>query len=290
MHWLTDQKIPLGKWIKSLADLLLDHGAWFFDYLSEFLKFLIEGVAGLLLAVPSLALVLALAGLAFWLHRSWKLVAAVVLLLLLVINLGYWETTVQTFTLILFSTVICVVIGVPVGIAAAHRPWLYNTIRPVLDLMQTIPTFVYLIPTMIMFGLGVVPGLISTVIFAIPAPIRLTHLGVSGGAAGAHRGRRGVRGDSTPTPLEGGAAARPANHHGGSHPVHHAQPVDGGHRGDGRGTRPRRAGVARTQYRKYRQRLPRPGSPSSSSPSCSIACASRAAAPSSGADPFTRSS
>ena len=71
------------------------------------------------------------------------------------------------------------VVGVPVGVAAAHRPWLYNAIRPVLDLMQTIPTFVYLIPTMIMFGLGVVPGLISTVIFAIPAPIRLTHLGIS---------------------------------------------------------------------------------------------------------------
>ncbi len=177
---MTDQKIPLGQWIESFADFLLDHGAWFFDYLAEFLKFLIEGVAGLLLALPSLALVLALAGLAYWLHRSWKLAAGVVLLLLLVINLGYWETTIQTFTLILFSTVTCVVIGVPVGIAAGHRPWLYNAIRPVLDLMQTIPTFVYLIPTMIMFGLGVVPGLISTVIFAIPAPIRLTHLGVSG--------------------------------------------------------------------------------------------------------------
>ena len=180
MNWLTDQKIPLGKWIKSFADFVLDHGAWFFDYLSEILKFLIEGVAGLLLAVPSLAMVAALAGLAFWLHRSWKLVIAAVLLLLLVINLGYWETTVQTLTLILFSTVFCIAFGVPVGIAAAHRPWLYNAIRPVLDLMQTIPTFVYLIPTMIMFGLGVVPGLISTVIFAIPAPIRLTHLGVSG--------------------------------------------------------------------------------------------------------------
>ena len=105
---------------------------------------------------------------------------AVVLLLLLVINLGYWEATVRTLTLILFSTVICIVVGVPVGIAAAHRPWLYNALRPVLDLMQTIPTFVYLIPTMIMFGLGVVPGLISTVIFAVPAPIRLTHLGISG--------------------------------------------------------------------------------------------------------------
>ncbi len=180
MNWLTDQKIPLGEWIKSLADLLLDHGAWFFDYLSEIMKFQIEGVASLLLAPPSLAVVAVLAGLAFWLHRSWKLVVAVVLLLLLVINLGYWEATVRTLTLILFSTVICIVVGVPVGIAAAHRPWLYNALRPVLDLMQTIPTFVYLIPTMIMFGLGVVPGLISTVIFAVPAPIRLTHLGISG--------------------------------------------------------------------------------------------------------------
>ena len=179
MDWLTDHKIPLGKWIASFVDLLLDHGAWFFDYLSEALKFLIEGVAGLALGVPALVLVLAIAGLAFWLHRSWKLVATVVLTLLLVINLGYWETTVQTLTLILFSTAICIAVGVPVGIAAAHRPWLYNAIRPALDLMQTIPTFVYLIPTMIMFGLGVVPGLISTVIFAIPAPVRLTHLGIS---------------------------------------------------------------------------------------------------------------
>jgi len=69
--------------------------------------------------------------------------------------------------------------GVPIGIAAAHRPRLYAALRPVLDLMQTLPTFVYLIPTLVLFGLGVVPGLISTVIFALPAPIRLTHLGIS---------------------------------------------------------------------------------------------------------------
>ncbi|WP_352260164.1 ABC transporter permease subunit, partial [Psychrobacter sp. TB55-MNA-CIBAN-0194] len=72
-----------------------------------------------------------------------------------------------------------VLIGVPIGIAAAHRPWLYTILRPILDLMQTIPTFVYLIPTLILFGLGYVPGLISTIIFAIAAPIRLTYLGVS---------------------------------------------------------------------------------------------------------------
>jgi glycine betaine/proline transport system permease protein len=70
-------------------------------------------------------------------------------------------------------------IGVPIGIAAAHRPMLYTFLRPVLDLMQTIPTFVYLIPTLILFGLGYVPGLISTIIFAIAAPIRLTYLGIS---------------------------------------------------------------------------------------------------------------
>jgi glycine betaine/proline transport system permease protein len=104
---------------------------------------------------------------------------SVVLGLLLIINLGYWQATVETLTLVLCATVVSIIIGVPVGIAAAHRPWLYTTIRPILDLMQTIPTFVYLIPTLVFFGLGMVPGLISTVVFVIPAPIRLTHLGIS---------------------------------------------------------------------------------------------------------------
>jgi glycine betaine/proline transport system permease protein len=102
-----------------------------------------------------------------------------ILSLLLVVNLGLWEETMQTLTLVVFSTLLCMIIGVPVGIAAAHRPWLYTVVRPILDLMQTIPTFVYLIPALILFGLGVVPGLVATAIFAIAAPIRLTHLGVT---------------------------------------------------------------------------------------------------------------
>ena len=214
MDWLTDEKIPLGRWIESFVDFLLDHGAWFFDHLSDALKFMIEGVTSLALALPSLLLVALLASFAFWLHRSWKLAAAVLLTLLLVINLGYWENTVQTLTLILFSTLICIAVGVPVGIAAAHRPWLYNAIRPVLDLMQTIPTFVYLIPTMIMFGLGVVPGLISTVIFAIPAPIRLTHLGVSSVprplVEAARRGASSCGRSSCPTPCRPSWPASPS--------------------------------------------------------------------------------
>ena len=130
-------------------------------------------------ATPPLALIALFAALAYWLHRSLGLVALIVFSLLLIMNLGYWAETVETLALVIFATGLCMLIGVPVGIAAAHRPWLYTAIRPVLDLMQTIPTFVYLIPALILFGLGVVPGLISTIIFAIPAPIRLTYLGVA---------------------------------------------------------------------------------------------------------------
>lgn len=179
MEWLTDHKIPLGNWIRDGVDFILDHGAWIFDSFSDGLAFLINGLIDLMLWCPPLLLVVIFAGLAYALHRSWKLSLLILLSLLLVINLGYWEETVRTLGLIIFATLSCVVVGLPIGIVAAHRPRVYTFLRPILDLMQTIPTFVYLIPTMIMFGLGVVPGLISTVIFAIPAPIRLTYLGIS---------------------------------------------------------------------------------------------------------------
>ncbi|MCG8358788.1 MAG: choline ABC transporter permease subunit, partial [Kiloniellales bacterium] len=179
MDWFTDNKIPLGKWISVFVDFLNDHAAWLFDLISGVLGFLIEGLIAILQWFPALILVLLLAGFAYWLHRSWKLSVTMIVSLLLIVNLGYWEATTETLALVIFATLICMLVGVPVGIASAHRPWLYTWIRPVLDLMQTIPTFVYLIPTLILFGLGVVPGLISTVIFAIPAPIRLTYLGIS---------------------------------------------------------------------------------------------------------------
>jgi glycine betaine/proline transport system permease protein len=179
MNWLTENKIPLGKWIESFVEFINEHAEWLFELTSDGLGFLIEGFINILQWVPPLLLVAIFSAIAFWLHRSWKLVALIVLSLLLVINMGYWEQTLETLALVLCATTLCTVVGVPIGIAAAHRPWLYTALRPVLDLMQTIPTFVYLIPTLILFGLGVVPGLISTVIFAIPAPIRLTHLGVS---------------------------------------------------------------------------------------------------------------
>ena len=120
-----------------------------------------------------------IAAAAYWLHRSWKISLFIVVSMLLIINLGYWEDTMETLSLVLWATVLCVAIGVPVGIAAAHRPRLWVSIRPILDMMQTIPTFVYLIPALTLFGLGPVPGVVATVIFVVPAPIRLTYLGIS---------------------------------------------------------------------------------------------------------------
>jgi len=180
LDWLTNNKIPLGRWIKDFVDFLNDNVAWLFDLISDVLGFLIEGFIWVLDWLHPLALIAIAAALAWRLHRSWKLAVLVVISLLLILNLGYWDATMETLALVLSATAICMLVGIPVGIAAAHRPWLYTALRPILDLMQTIPTFVYLIPTLILFGLGVVPGLISTVIFAIPAPIRLTYLGISG--------------------------------------------------------------------------------------------------------------
>ena len=121
-------------------------------------------------------------------------------------------------------------IGVPIGIWAAHSERGYRVLQPVLDLMQTMPTFVYLIPVLILFGLGIAPGLIVTVIFAAPAPIRLTYLGITSVPQAADRGRRGIRRHQAPAAVEGGTAGRAAHHHGRADPVHHAFAVDGGDR------------------------------------------------------------
>lgn len=173
-------KIPVGRVIGDAIQHAQDNWRPFFDFVSRVVSGSVEGVHALLKALPSWLLVLAAAALAWVLQRSWPLVAFVTAALLFIMNQGYWAATVETIALVAVATLAATAIGVPLGIAAAHRPRLYAALRPVLDLMQTLPTFVYLIPTLVLFGLGVVPGLISTVIFALPAPVRLTHLGVTG--------------------------------------------------------------------------------------------------------------
>lgn len=186
MHWLnqiagliSDNKIPIGKWAEVVVGWITDNLSWFFDALSSGLGFLVDNTVWLLSMVPALLLIPAICAIAYWLHRNWMLVAGVVAGLLLILNLGFWDEMIETLVLVLYATLFSLLIGIPLGIYAARRPWFYRGLQPVLDMMQTLPTFVYLIPTLILFGLGSVPGLISTVIFAVPQPIRLTHLGIT---------------------------------------------------------------------------------------------------------------
>ena len=179
MNFITNNKIPVGEWIEAGVDWLTLNGAGFFDAISIFLETIIHFVVDVFKWMPPALPILLTAAIAWYLHRSIPLVVFVVLALLTILNLGYWQEMLETFVLVFAATTMSVLIGVPVGIMAAHRPWLYTILRPVLDLMQTVPTFVYLIPTLVLFGLGIVPGLISTIIFAIAAPIRLTYLGMT---------------------------------------------------------------------------------------------------------------
>ena len=201
MDWLTDNKIPVGRWAATVFDWMQANLAFVFDGLAAVLEVMIDAILAVLQDPPNtgwlgdvprgsqaylyppdyhpLAVIAAFVALTWALHRSWRLCVLVAAGFLFILNQDYWEETTESLTLVLSACVVCMAIGVPIGIAAAHRPRLYAAMRPVLDLMQTLPTFVYLIPAIVFFGIGMVPGLIATVIFVLPAPIRLTHLGVS---------------------------------------------------------------------------------------------------------------
>ncbi|MBC7142304.1 MAG: choline ABC transporter permease subunit, partial [Rhodobacteraceae bacterium] len=179
MEWLTDSKIPIGKAAKQGFDWLKENAEPLFDAMSLVMEWLIASILWVLQTPHPLVIVGAFVGLTWLLQKSWKTCLLVLAGFLFILNQGYWKETTESLTLVLSSCVVCMAVGVPIGIAAAHRPKLYAWMRPVLDLMQTLPTFVYLIPAIVFFGIGMVPGLIATVIFVLPAPIRLTHLGIS---------------------------------------------------------------------------------------------------------------
>ena len=176
---IAGNKIPLGRWGKNAVDWILDNFGGFIDAITVGLRIPIEGSVDLLSAIPSPVFILVAAAIAYGLQRSWRLVLFVVAGLLLILNQGLWPEMIETLVLVIYATALSLAIGIPIGILATRRPWVYPVISPILDMMQTIPTFVYLVPTLILFGLGLVPGLIATIIFAIPAPIRLTYLGIS---------------------------------------------------------------------------------------------------------------
>jgi glycine betaine/proline transport system permease protein len=180
VEWLSapQNRLPVGRYAKEAVDWLTTNLSFFFDWLAFIFGSVIDAILYLLQAPHPLIIVALLTALSAWMRRSIGMPLFTVLGLLLIINLGYWKATTETLALVIAASSVCMLIGVPLGILAARRKWVYSFMRPVLDLMQTIPTFVYLIPALVLFGLGMVPGLIATVIFSLPAPIRLTRLGI----------------------------------------------------------------------------------------------------------------
>jgi glycine betaine/proline transport system permease protein len=191
MNWLTDSetfidlmsdksiKIPIGQSANWVFEWMTENLSEVFDRIADVIEMFINAVLWLLQVPHPIILIFLFVALTWGLQRSWKTCVGVTLGLLFILNQGYWEETTESLSLILSACIVCMGLGVPLGIAFARRPKLYGYMVPVLDLMQTLPTFVYLIPAIVFFGLGSVPGLIATVIFVLPAPIRLTHLGIS---------------------------------------------------------------------------------------------------------------
>ena len=151
---------------------------WLLDAITEFLGALLDLVESILLFFPVWAMVIIVAFIAYYVSRKFLLPILVALALLLVNNLELWDLAMQTLSLVLVATLLCIVIGLPLGILSSRNDSFNKGLSVILDFMQTMPSFVYLIPAVIFFGIGMVPGLIATVIFAMPPAIRLTNLGI----------------------------------------------------------------------------------------------------------------
>jgi glycine betaine/proline transport system permease protein len=146
----------------------------FFHPLLMFLKWFQE----LLIETPWHLILVILGALSWWGSRSWKMVVGTVVAFLFIGWLDMWEDTMATLAIVSVATLLCIAIGIPIGILMARSDRVQAMILPVLDIMQTIPSFVYLIPVVMLLGIGKVPGLLAVMIYAIPPIVRLTNLGI----------------------------------------------------------------------------------------------------------------
>jgi glycine betaine/proline transport system permease protein len=170
-------RIHVGDAIQDFFDWLTTHMGGFFDAVSTVIGSAVDQLISLLEAPNPvvLALVFALIGLLF---RGWKFAIGALIGLLLIISMDQWAMAMQTLALVLVATLAAVLIGIPLGVLAARKRWASAVLRPIMDLMQTMPAFVWLVPVVTLFSIGVVPGVVATIIFALPPGVRLTELGI----------------------------------------------------------------------------------------------------------------
>ena len=183
--------IPLGDWVENAVDWLSNNASGFFNGITTGIDSMVTGLQSVLLFPNDFLMIGILAIIAYLMtskgHKpftkgAWKagggMLIFTILGLLLLHVMGYWQETMQTIALILVSALIALAIGIPVGVYASRNDAFDQIVRPILDFMQTLPPFVYLIPAIIFFSVGNVPGVVATIVFSLPPAVRLTNLGI----------------------------------------------------------------------------------------------------------------
>ena len=169
--------LPLGAWVQIGVDWMSANWRGFFQAIKLPVEFVLDGIEWALLAVPPTVMVVLITALA-WRVAGWRTGVVTLLALLIVGFTAMWELTMITLAMVIAAVVFCVVVGVPLGILAARSDRFQSGLRPVLDVMQTTPAFVYLVPVVMLFGIGTVAGVLATIVFALPPMVRLTNLGI----------------------------------------------------------------------------------------------------------------
>ncbi|MBU3131007.1 proline/glycine betaine ABC transporter permease [Clostridium gasigenes] len=173
--------IPIAKWADMIVEWLRENAQWFFEPIKNLLDGIVTGLSDALISIPPILFIIIIVLLTIFINKKkFGLPIFSLVGLLLIENLGYWEATMLTLSLILTASSISILIGVPLGIWMSKNKMVQSIVTPILDFMQTMPAFVYLIPAVSFFGIGMVPGIIASVIFAMPPVVRLTNLGIRG--------------------------------------------------------------------------------------------------------------
>lgn len=170
-------RIPVGKWAETGLDWVIANLGAFFDGLKAFFAQFYNGLDWVLSTPPFWAVIIVLAALAFWL-KGWKLSLGTIIGFLLIYGMNQWDNAMDSLALVLVASIVAVIISVPLGIAAAKSTAVSNIVKPVMDFLQTMPAFVYLIPVLLLLGIGPVPGIVATIVFALAPGARFTELGI----------------------------------------------------------------------------------------------------------------
>ena len=172
-------RIPLGQWVRGVIDVLKDYLGGLFDAIAAVFTSIYD-VAAWVFTTPPFWAVIVVFAVAAWLVKGWRLAVGTVLGFLVILAVDQWENAMLTLALTIVAVLIATAIAIPLGIWAARSQTVSHVVRPVLDFLQTMPAFVYLLPAIFLFSVGVVPGIVATIMFAIAPGVRLTELGIRG--------------------------------------------------------------------------------------------------------------